>query len=442
MRTVPRSVAPWLRVGLAALLGLIALTPTAMRADTDLTVGGQAHVAYSGGDNVRLRTGPSYDNDTIEMVPDGTTLDVLDGPFTADDGSVWYQVSTPDGSTGYVVSDYLAAGTGSSADAGSTAGTESTASGESTASAESTANAGSATGADSGAQATGGTSATVTTTLNLRAGPSLTDAVLLVIPSGATVTLTGESQDGFQAASYQGTDGWVFGGYLDGGSAPAASSNDGSGATTTDALNLRDGPSYSNGIILVMPAGATVTLTGESENGFLSVDYQGTDGWAVGSYLDTGSGAASGAGNADTTPSTDATSAATASGQSSGGNGQAIVNYAMQYLGYPYVAATHGPDSFDCSGFTYWVVLHVLGIDIGTGLPTQVAAGTPVAESDLQPGDLVFFQNTYEAGLSHVGIYIGNDQFIHAENPSTGVVISSLSDPYYQADWYGAVRLV
>ncbi|HKG25870.1 MAG TPA: NlpC/P60 family protein, partial [Thermomicrobiales bacterium] len=79
---------------------------------------------------------------------------------------------------------------------------------------------------------------------------------------------------------------------------------------------------------------------------------------------------------------------------------------------------------------------------IGTGTFTQVSAGRSVSQSALQPGDLVFFQNTYTWGLSHVGIYIGNGQFIHAENESTGVVISSLSSSYYSSRWYGAVRLV
>ena len=87
------------------------------------------------------------------------------------------------------------------------------------------------------------------------------------------------------------------------------------------------------------------------------------------------------------------------------------------------------------------MALNVLGKNIGAGLFTQVAAGTPVSRNSLQPGDLVFFQNTYTWGLSHVGIYIGNDQFIHAENASTGVKISSLSSQYYASRWYGAVRL-
>jgi cell wall-associated NlpC family hydrolase len=119
-----------------------------------------------------------------------------------------------------------------------------------------------------------------------------------------------------------------------------------------------------------------------------------------------------------------------------------MVDFAMRYLGYPYVYATHGPDTFDCSGFTYWVALHTLGIDIGAGTWLQSVEGRPVAYGNLQLGDLVFFQNTYKWGLSHVGIYIGNGQFIHAENSNTGVVISSLSSSYYSSRWYGAVRLV
>jgi cell wall-associated NlpC family hydrolase len=87
------------------------------------------------------------------------------------------------------------------------------------------------------------------------------------------------------------------------------------------------------------------------------------------------------------------------------------------------------------------VVKNVLGRDIGRGLFTQMAAGRAVSRSALQPGDLVFFQNTYTAGLSHGGIYIGNNQFIHAENPSTGVRISDLNSQYYSSRWYAAVRL-
>ena len=66
--------------------------------------------------------------------------------------------------------------------------------------------------------------------------------------------------------------------------------------------------------------------------------------------------------------------------------------------------------------------------------------GTPVEKSKLKPGDVVFFENTYKAGLSHVGIYVGDGQFIHA--PSSGKVVSyaNLNSDYYIAHYYGAVR--
>ncbi|MPZ15997.1 MAG: peptidase, partial [Chloroflexi bacterium] len=59
----------------------------------------------------------------------------------------------------------------------------------------------------------------------------------------------------------------------------------------------------------------------------------------------------------------------------------------------------------------------------------------------LQPGDIVFFENTYMPGLSHNGIYIGGDQFIHAADPSTGVTVSSLSSSYWASRWFGATRV-
>ncbi len=122
------------------------------------------------------------------------------------------------------------------------------------------------------------------------------------------------------------------------------------------------------------------------------------------------------------------------------GTGQAIVDFAMQYYGSPYVYAGNTPAGFDCSGFTQFVVQNVTGLDIGHGTEGQLGYGTPVAYDALLPGDLVFFAGTYGPGISHTGIYIGGGQIIHAENESTGVKISNLWGGY-DAYYYSAIRI-
>ncbi|MCA9835209.1 MAG: C40 family peptidase [Thermomicrobiales bacterium] len=121
-------------------------------------------------------------------------------------------------------------------------------------------------------------------------------------------------------------------------------------------------------------------------------------------------------------------------------DGQFIVDFAMQYLGYPYVYGGNGPGGFDCSGFTQYVLLNTLGINIGHASGGQYGTGAWVDAGDLLPGDEVFFANTYGSGVSHTGIYIGDGQFIHAENEGTGVCISWLWNDYYSSHYCGANR--
>lgn len=125
-------------------------------------------------------------------------------------------------------------------------------------------------------------------------------------------------------------------------------------------------------------------------------------------------------------------------GQALERDAQAIVAFAKQYLGVPYVWAGQGPSGFDCSGFTYYV-FDYFGIDLPRVADGQYSAGNRV--SNPQPGDLVFF-TTYEPGPSHVGIYIGDNQFIHASSGAGVVTITSLSDSYYEARYLGARRVI
>ena len=121
--------------------------------------------------------------------------------------------------------------------------------------------------------------------------------------------------------------------------------------------------------------------------------------------------------------------------------GQLVADFALQFQGYPYVWAGNSPAGFDCSGFTQYVILNTLGIDIGHAVEGQPAGGAFVDWGAWLPGDVVFFQNTYRAGISHAGLYIGDGLFIHAENEGTGVVVTSIYSDYYGSRYWGAIRV-
>jgi cell wall-associated NlpC family hydrolase/nucleoid-associated protein YgaU len=123
-----------------------------------------------------------------------------------------------------------------------------------------------------------------------------------------------------------------------------------------------------------------------------------------------------------------------------GAGGSSIVSAAMRHLGARYVFGGTSPAGFDCSGFV-WYVHQAMGKPVSRGLWGQMNGGPRIALSALQPGDTVFFANTYMPGLSHAGIYIGGGRFIHASDESSGVKISSLSDSYWGPRYIGASRL-
>jgi cell wall-associated NlpC family hydrolase len=111
-----------------------------------------------------------------------------------------------------------------------------------------------------------------------------------------------------------------------------------------------------------------------------------------------------------------------------------VVSIALQYLGVPYVWGGASPSGFDCSGLTMYAYAKV-GVYLPHNAAMQYGMGTPVARSQLAPGDLVFF-----SGLSHVGMYIGGGRFVHAPHTGDVVKISSLSEYWYSATYVGARR--
>ncbi|UTE77322.1 peptidoglycan endopeptidase [Rossellomorea sp. KS-H15a] len=113
-----------------------------------------------------------------------------------------------------------------------------------------------------------------------------------------------------------------------------------------------------------------------------------------------------------------------------------VVDIAKKYVGTPYAWGGTSPSGFDCSGFIYYVFNQAGQSIARTNTEGYYSKSTFV--SSPKPGDLVFFENTYKAGISHMGIYVGNGEFIHASD--SGVVVSKLSNTYWNPKFVGYKR--
>lgn len=139
------------------------------------------------------------------------------------------------------------------------------------------------------------------------------------------------------------------------------------------------------------------------------------------------------------TPATTAPVETTTETSSTGVTGKDIAAYAKQFIGCRYVYGAAGPNSFDCSGLTMYVYKH-FGYSLSHSSKVQATQGRAVT-GELQPGDILVFSNDGKT-VGHVGIYIGNDQFVHAADSSTGVAIGRLSDRWNKSKYWGARRII
>ncbi len=274
-----------------------------------------------------------------------------------------------------------------------------------------------------------GTVSTDGATLRVRSEASVAGEVLKKLSDGAQVELLSQVDGGawYEIALEDGT-GFVSGEYVkpadeaEAAKLPAKAAPVYLKVTASPSLNVRTGP------------GTTYDKAGKLSEGELVTAAALQDGWYE---LAEDKGYVS----AEFVEEVTAEEAAELTAKASvSGKGQEIVNYAMQFKGYSYVYGGSSPRGFDCSGLTKYVYAQ-FGYSLNRSASDQLLNGVSVARSDLQPGDLVFFkQNSRPA--SHVGIYIGGNQFIHASAPGVGVIVSPLNDSGVARGYTGARRIL
>ena len=272
--------------------------------------------------------------------------------------------------------------------------------------------------------------------LNVRSGAGTSYSKLGKLEYKEKVTVLSTS-NGWSKINYNGKTGYVDSSYLKStvpGSTNDNTNNETTGTTkyvnTTSGLNVRSGAGTSYSKLGKLEYKEKVTVLSTS-NGWSKINYNGKTGYVDSSYLQSTVPGSNGnnANNNNNTVSTKANE---------------VIAYAKTLLGKPYVWGAQGPNSFDCSGFTYYVFKNKAGIVLPRTSSAQSKYGTYVSKSNLKAGDLVFFDTNgaNDGNVSHVGMYIGNGQMIHASYGQKKIVIANFNDSYYQKAYVNARRVL
>ena len=343
--------------------------------------------------SLNFRTGPSTSYSIINVLMNGQKVE-----YISTSGS-WLKVKY-NGVTGYVHGDYVTKGTTDN----STTGT------------------------------TKYVSASVG--LNVRSGAGTSYSKLGKLEYKEKVTVLSTS-NGWSKINYNGKTGYVDSSYLKStvpGSTNDNTNNETTGTTkyvnTTSGLNVRSGAGTSYSKLGKLEYKEKVTVLSTS-NGWSKINYNGKTGYVDSSYLQNTVPGSNGnnANNNNNTVSTKANE---------------VIAYAKTLLGKPYVWGAQGPNIFDCSVFTYYVFKNKAGIVLPRTSSAQSKYGTYVSKSNLKAGDLVFFDTNgaNDGNVSHVGMYIGNGQMIHASYGQKKIVIANFNDSYYQNAYVNARRVL
>ena len=340
-------------------------------------------------ENVNFRTGPSTSYSSITVISKGSSIEVL-----STSGN-WVNAKY-NGKTGYIYKDYVSNSTSTSETTQTTKYVNTTAG------------------------------------LNVRTGPSTSYAKIVTLSYGQSVNVLFTS-NGWSKINYNGSTGYVSSQYLQS-TKPSSSSSSETSQTvkyvnTTSGLNMRTGPATSYAKITTIAYGQSVNVLSTS-NGWSKINYSGSTGYVSSQYLQSKKPSSSSSSNSGST--------------SVSSSASSVIAYAKTLLGKPYVWGAQGPNSFDCSGFTYYVFKNKAGIVLPRTSSAQSKYGTSVSWSNLRAGDLMFFDTNgaNNGQVSHVGLYIGNGQMIHASSSQRKIVITSVNTSYYKNAFVNARRVL
>ena len=258
--------------------------------------------------------------------------------------------------------------------------------------------------------------------LYLRESPG--GEIITTLPQDTMVAVLNNSSSWYKVVA-NGKEGYVSSEYLTGSLTTDFSL--GSAKIVCDTtVNFRSQPNTSSSVLASLRNGTVVSVTGV-QGGWFKVTYNGQKGYVHPDYLSfsnvQGSGSTGSSGSSSITPPSNSVSY-----NGSSEKRAAVLEYAAQFLGTPYVYGGSTPSGFDCSGFTSYVFKNTVG-SIPRVAQAQFDATTRVSMDELLPGDLVFFGSS-ASSISHVGIYVGNNQFIHSPHTGDVVKYDSLTGSY------------
>ncbi|MEA2574858.1 MAG: hypothetical protein QOH93_2156 [Chloroflexia bacterium] len=372
-----------------------------------ITVGGKVVVVNTDGDTIRMRSGAGKSNEQIGEAYEGQVLSVLAGPERDENNYRWFKVKGPNG-TGWIVAGYLEGKAGTAPAVKVTTSESATTSKPATKAAPQVAKPAAKIVGFGKVANTDGDPLRVRSASN-RQGSVITKLAPDTVVAVKKGPVTDDEGIAWYQVSANGVTGWAMAQYLAQSQAvteiaPAARTET-KAADKTEAPAAKAAPAAP--AAQAAPAAPVVEVTPAEVKPVLEAAAQPVAKIEVPVAV---------SGSADT-----------------------IVSTAMKYVGYRYRFGGTTPSGFDCSGFVYYV-LNKSGVKMSRIMEGQIASGPRVSTKELQPGDLVFFSNTYKRGLSHAGIYIGGGRFVHAENESTGVRVSDLWSAYWGAHFTAAVR--